>query len=310
MMCTRPPKRSSVSEAPWNSLEPLSLWDIMDIFKSKTLAGLLCDLQRCHDLCDENRRRGGDLDEYPKPMDPRDLKDITEHLQGAETFCEEVGWENANSVVSLINIHLKEHGNSADYSSLCADLRNALDAVMSDTWKHKFVQIDPKFANHVNNDGLFGESVGKAFPSAVPDIKEAGNCLAIGLGTATVFHLMRAAEWGLRALAAHLGMRSVRTRDRKGKNRYKALAYSEWEHILNQVRDRVDKRIMRMRPGQRKQSDQEFYYPVLQDIRAMRDAWRNHVMHARTEYGTVDAEAIKGHVESLLVKLASRVSEV
>jgi len=51
---------------------------------------------------------------------------------------------------------------------------------------------------------LFGDDVAKKFPSASVDIEEAGKCLALDRGTATVFHLMRAMEVGLRALAKSL----------------------------------------------------------------------------------------------------------
>jgi hypothetical protein len=53
---------------------------------------------------------------------------------------------------------------------------------------------------------LFGDGVFNAFPSADEDIAEAGACLALGRGTASVMHLMRASEVGLLALAKALGV--------------------------------------------------------------------------------------------------------
>src|SRR5208282_2687692 len=47
---------------------------------------------------------------------------------------------------------------------------------------------------------LFGNKVYQNFKSARTEIKDAGNCLAADLNTAAVFHLMRASEFGLRAL--------------------------------------------------------------------------------------------------------------
>jgi len=58
--------------------------------------------------------------------------------------------------------------------------------------------------------------------------------------------------------------------------------YSEWETILNQLQDRVHNKIAKIRRGAKKQSEQ-FYYPALQDLRGIRDAWRNHTMHTRSE---------------------------
>lgn len=62
--------------------------------------------------------------------------------------------------------------------------------------------------------------------------------------------------------------------------------------------------------GPEKQSLQEFYYPALQDIRAIRDAWRNHIMHTRADISPEDAIAIFGHVKRLLSTLAERIKEV
>ena len=47
------------------------------------------------------------------------------------------------------------------------------------------------------------------FKSAKDDIGAAGNCYAADLHTAAVFHLMRVAEKGMKALARHLGIKKV-----------------------------------------------------------------------------------------------------
>ena len=64
-----------------------------------------------------------------------------------------------------------------------------------------------------------------------------------------------------------------------------------------------------MRPGKVKQSAQEFYYPALQDVRGIKDAWRNHVMHTRREYTALEADAILEHVKRLMATLAPKVKE-
>ena len=55
-----------------------------------------------------------------------------------------------------------------------------------------------------NGVSLIGESVAAAFPSTIPDIEEAGKCLALDRPTAAVFHLMRALEVPLKLLAEKL----------------------------------------------------------------------------------------------------------
>ena len=87
---------------------------------------------------------------------------------------------------------------------------------------------------------FMGESVtalgGGSIPGggpAVEDIREAGNCMAADCNTAAVFHLMRAVEWGLRALCVDLGFRKLKRRNSKtGEVRYTPIAYEDWDNIL------------------------------------------------------------------------------
>src|SRR5439155_8813783 len=108
---------------------------------------------------------------------------------------------------------------------------------------------------------------------------------------------------------AHLGLKKVKTVTKAGKKKYTPISYAEWEHMLNHLHPLVDARITKLKRGSEKQNQQEFYYPILQDIKGIRDAWRNHIMHTRAEYTPKDADAILDHVKRLLVALATRIHE-
>jgi hypothetical protein len=157
---------------------------------------------------------------------------------------------------------------------------------------------------------LFGPAVKSAFPNAADDIREAGNCLAVDCNTAAVFHLMRAVELGLRAFAAHLGVRRLKSVTKGGIVHLTPVAYSQWEKILNQLPGKIEARLKRYRPGPVKHRYEQFYGESLQEISAIKSAWRNHVMHARESYSALDARAIASHVERLMVKLSTRVKEI
>jgi hypothetical protein len=66
---------------------------------------------------------------------------------------------------------------------------------------HKFAHIAPNVQDYFEQEQLFGGVIYELFPEARNDIRNAGNCLAASLPDAAVFHLMRVAEHGLRALA-------------------------------------------------------------------------------------------------------------
>jgi len=279
----------------------------MELFQSHYLTYLFDSLQMWENICEKAKTDG--ITE-PSPDDEREPQTAIAKLFGqAFEFCKKVGFSPAAAAtLEMARTRLISKGKRYDYSALLTEILAAKAMLFHEHWSHAFVAVPERHRETVNKDNLFGDEVSHAFKSAVPDIREAGNCLVVGCSTAAVFHSMRAVEWGLRALAAHLGKTSVKCH-RRGKVVYKPLPYSEWETILNQLGPLVDKRIEAMKQGPKKQTAQEFYYPALLEIRAMRDAWRNHVMHTRAEYSPEAAEAIMGHVERLMRMLATRIKE-
>lgn len=230
-------------------------------------------------------------------------------LQGVESHCQDLGFVHTAALASQCAAQYAQGRNSpAELQAFIQTVGFLFKKEIEEEW---FLRVDQRRRAHYDNDVLFGTEVHKAFPSARPDLREAGNCLAADCNTAAVFHLMRAVEWGLRALCVQMGFQKLRTKNKRtGKVTYRLLAYTEWETILNQLQERVDDKINKVRRGPQKQLYQEFYYPALQDIRGIRDAWRNHTMHTRREYRGPEADAILDHVRRLMVSLASRVAEV
>ena len=286
----------------WNRLE------LMRLLNSKRTALVLSDLQRFEAVCDEQARRRRFEPVHPEDSDAPDkseLESIQHCLLETEELCKESNWKAALDKVQMINAHIESPLKAlCDWSSLAADLRNTIDVVLCAMVDGKFIQVDGKFSDYVNNDSMFGEAVQKAFRSATEDIREAGNCIAVESGTAAVFHLMRTVEWGLRALAADLGVLNT-----PRKNANIPIEFSEWDKILDQLYPAVEKKIDAMPPGSQKQETQEFYFPLLLDIRSFKDAFRNHVMHTRKIYSQKAADDVLDHVRRFMTLLSTRISE-
>jgi len=199
--------------------------------------------------------------------------------------------------------------------ALQAECKRIKDTIIWELAGRAFLLVDTARTNHIDNGMLLGEVVSRVFEHAVPEIKEAGNCLAADCNTAAVFHLMRVVEFGIRALCDDLGFRQMRnkiTNKLTGTIRfeYQPVSHATWEKILSQIPARVEKRLRRFKPGSKKQELQEFYNEALEEIRSIKDAWRNHVMHTRTSYSAKDVDAIKDHVSRLMIRLATRLGEV
>jgi hypothetical protein len=192
-----------------------------------------------------------------------------------------------------------EMGQIKSPEGLDARVNGIINLVRKELFKTCFGFIPTQKVEYFKKDNAFGPAVSLSLPSAAVEIKEAGTCLAGDLNTAAIFHLMRAAEIGLRALARHLKV----SFPRRG-----GIEYAEWGRILDGIENKVD--LIRQRPrSQKKTEDLEFYSGVLGEFYAFKDVWRNNVMHTRRDYNETDAFAVYQHVRGFLQRLAERVQE-
>lgn len=136
---------------------------------------------------------------------------------------------------------------------------------------------------------LFGQQVHDAFPSGGPDIADAGRSRALGLWTACVMHLMRALEPALSALAASLDVEV-------GQN---------WNSAPNQI----DAALREIRKSTHGATEEQWASEAVLQLRAIKNAWRNHAMHGVGRYGEEDAVRIYDSVKYLMQNLAARLSE-
>jgi len=171
-------------------------------------------------------------------------------------------------------------------------------AIRNDLESCKFVYVPASHESFFEQDKLFGEPVYDKFKSARDDLKCAGNCLAADLHTAAVFHLMRVAERGIRVLAY-----DRRVRFNKG-----PIEMQDWKAIIDQLQNEISKIGNWMKSPQRAQAE-EFYNTALSEFRGFKDAWRNHVMHARRDYGPEDVSSVFSHVNRFMRLLSTRISE-
>ena len=157
----------------------------------------------------------------------------------------------------------------------------------------------------IDRDELFGARVKEMFGSATKDIREAGNCLAAECNTAAVFHLMRASEIALRALA----------RDRNVSFKDKPLELKQWGELLGVletiVKDLREGDSKRWHSMEVREVQIRFYNEVLQEFRGFNEAWRKHLSHGRADsiYDRDYAMSVFKHVRAFMQKLASKINE-
>lgn len=191
-------------------------------------------------------------------------------------------------------------------------LKNLNDLMQSEMQKRLFFGVEPKLAEYYvapsanlffQPKTVFGNAVDKAFPSAIMDMIEAGNCVAAGRNNGTVYHLMCVAEIGLRTLAWD---RKVSTKHNK---QTVPLEFAQWGELIEKLEGEVIK-IKKWRSKPLGAEAQQFYSAALIEVRAFNTGWRTHVMHARSHtYELDETIALFGHVRRFMQLLAKKISE-
>ncbi|MGA7383217.1 MAG: hypothetical protein WBW81_00495, partial [Methylocella sp.] len=193
-----------------------SLWDIMNEFDLWELGDLISKLERAAtvlELAGSNGKRA--------IHEPTLYRFNLELINEVVTYAEAHDFNGCLSTAWTSRSHLSIYPDP-DISTLAAEVRHVRGALLNEISGRKFLRVASDRSGYIDQEALFGPIVLRSFPSAKLDIREAGNCLAAECGTAAVFHLMRAAEFSLRALA----------RDRRIEFADKPLNEKEWGQIL------------------------------------------------------------------------------
>jgi hypothetical protein len=280
-----------------------SLWESMNNFSAHAIYDCLLRLKNFQEkiiLKEQNTETGN------KSVEIDLLIEIISTLRELQKQCEETNLDCSIQLLNQINSLILM---VPTYSALKTALFSIELAIPESLRSRKFIWIDRNFTNYIDNEKLLGDETFNEFPEARSDIRDAGNCLAVDCYTAAVFHLMRIVEWGLRAFCLNLGFKKVAYNKKSGKTKFIPIEYAEWERILNQLPEAIEKKISKIPRGTKRQNLQEYYYGTYQDIKAIKEAWRNHVMHARREYNREEAMGIFNHIENLMERISNQAKK-
>lgn len=177
------------------------------------------------------------------------------------------------------------------------DIHGLRISIMEEAGDKLFIYIPSDNVVFFESDHLAGFEVNNSFPSAAAEIKDGGTCLALDLNTAAVFHLMRAAEHGLRGLARHLKVKVKGT-----------IEYADWGNILAAIDKKLSASQSKPR-GKKKSEELEFFRLIQSELNTLKDVWRNNVMHTRGRYTHSEAVGVLLRVQEFMRRLCQRVKE-
>jgi|SRR5579862_7197 len=133
----------------------------------------------------------------------------------------------------------------------------------------------------------------KPWSVSLENLDRARFCYLVDEFTASVFHSMRAAEKILVTTAKSLGMEPAR---------------DQWQKMIEGIESAV-KDLDKLPKGVERENKQTLYSEIAMQLRYIKNAWRNHVMHARSVYNEKDARDIWWHVKRMLESAASDLEE-
>jgi hypothetical protein len=270
-----------------------SLWDIMNAFNFHEFMDWIniISSHRCLLHANEREGKGGEvMEEVPRLL-------IRDRIAKFSLFFDNSGLTDCRKVCSqyvdmFSNSRLVQAGAKAHLDGLIAALQREFAKI-------SMLRVEASLAKFLDTDVILGEGVSRAFPTAAPDIKEAGNCLAADCNTAAVFHLMRVAEYGLRALA----------RDRKIElPRQGPIELSTWEEVIREL-EKVEAAVTGYPRTEARESQLTFLHGAMLSLRAFKNAVRNPVMHTRESFDHHQALSILNHVKEFMNRLQQYVDE-
>jgi len=188
-----------------------------------------------------------------------------------------------------VNRLLGQLDSPADYTfgDLERESKALLERLFDELDSHLFLGVNVTRARFYEHPLNGWESAIERFPSVSFDVEEAGKCLALERGTASVFHLMRVSERGLYALAHALEIENVQV---------------NWQNAIDQIEKAI-------RALPRAHSRKASFSEAAAHFIHVKDAWRNRTTHSGQVYPTEKAEQIYENVKSFMQVLATQLSE-
>lgn len=173
------------------------------------------------------------------------------------------------TLIDEIERVIAEHKDATLADRLRQDLKRLAERFHDELKQRKFLYVAPEFADFYGKKALFGTAVSIKFKAATYDIENAGNCLALGQGTACVFHLMRGMEVAVRKLARRPHMRITIT------------PKTTWRQITGAM----DKKIADMPDDSfRQKKRKENWEAARANLHHVGSVWRNSTMHPAKTY--------------------------
>jgi hypothetical protein len=279
----------NASAKPENHGRPWSLWDMINFKFTEAYAALeMVNVKARESLERSLQSRRNVKVEWIDQTTKDEAKRI---LAGCFSV---FGDMDAQGVMNRLFRFNKALERPMSWEDLASEYKVLREAIHDDLKRHHFFHYIPRFSALVVEFDEKWKPVIEGFPSTKDDAFAAIDCIALGYGTAGVFHLMRVLERGIAVLASEVGV---------------DCGQDSWGPIIGDIEAAILK-IDKTAKKEEKHRRLPFLSKAASEFRFFKDAWRNYVSHAKSAYDQDQALGVSTHVfEFMSVLCANGLTE-
>lgn len=180
-----------------------------------------------------------------------------------------------------------------EWVTLSVELRILLETIEDATKRKRTLVIyDAKYMIFLDEIEKW-KSIKESFDNIQADVDGAMWCYVTDNNTACVFHAMMILERGLEKLSNLLNV---------------AYGHDQWLVVIQNIETEIRK-MQGLKKGEEKTKKLTYYSKAAMQFIYFKDAWRNHVSHARSSYDEHQAVSIILHVREFMQQLAIDLDE-
>lgn len=230
---------------------------------------------------------------------PEAVEEILTDLRSLDSACDQLDLPMTRLAVKREIERFEDQNRGHGRFSSIRYLNGMLATLRDELSTRVFLYLPRKSQGLWEDQAPFGRTVKTVFSQCTTDIEEAARCLALERATASVFHIMRVFEIGMRAL--------IHTFD-DGDNWLEIEASKEhgWFDLTRRVFQEASNKTVNARWSDKK----DRLHAHASHVRNIKDAWRNQTFHLERHYNLEEAQRIFDTSRIFMQHLAADIQGV
>jgi hypothetical protein len=232
----------------------------------------------------------------PKEKDAKrqSIRAVDWCVKASERFLSPLKCPHIDDATKRLKRWLDDPSQWSELNTRARALRDAIDTELNLYFYYQYPRLKGEKLRSCSDEW---KAITTAFPDVAEEAFSATDCYALGQNTAAVFHSMRVAEHGLRALAKE---REITLRNDK------PVEWATWQEIIRGLDAQITI-IGNKKPGEARDAALAFYSGARADLNGLKDEYRNLCFHVRAKYDELQALRALQKVHEFMGRLSGKM---